>query len=714
MKMYVMVNAVSQSTSGTVMSGGDRRILEFLKRWPRELRDSILLVTPAPFLDVCIQEGVAIGHTILTSTPASLQKSLLGKYIRHTIAAVRQMPRKNPDILFYSSSSFFPDTIPAVIGKKRNKGSQWCDVLHHINLDYKTRPGNKIRNLLAQTEQRFNLWLIRRYADRILTSSPLVYDYLVAKGYGAQRIQVVGNGVDTHLIDACRIPMDSAQEDGVMLARLMPSKGIQDLGDIWQRVCASHPAAHLTVIGGGPQSAKDMIIEDFARRGIPDHITLTGFLSTEEAYARLKNAKVFLFPSHEEGWGISIAEAMACGLPVVTYDLPVYPFIFKGINLSAQSFDTAAFAMLVNHLLDDDAERKKTCPRWACPGSCTIRMGCHCGTGTANYTENETGHPADRKRIVREVTPLRAKLQSLYERMLKSSVGRAILKVTHMLWLDALVFYLVAHVLEPLRPSERMLTERSYFDTHKADIHELIKLFADDLLKRTFQACLAYRSIGAVFPRGIIQADCDKYFPADIFTLNADIFVDCGAFNGDSVDSFIRHSIATGKDYAHIYAFEPSEYNYQILQQFVQNNHGLKITIFKQGVSDCSGELPFNSEGNISEIAKIDTNGASCIQVVRLDEIFVNQNVTFIKMDIESAEPSALRGAQAIIHRDSPILAICSYHTCQDFIHVPLLMKQLEPDAKLYLRHYSKNWMETVCYAVPPNRTIIHESSEVN
>lgn len=340
------------------MSGGDRRVLELFKHWPPALCNCVTLVAPKPFMEVCLQEGVSVGETVITSTTASLRKCLLGKYIAHTLAAIRCLPQGASDLIFYSSSSFFPDTIPAVIGKRRNKGSQWCDVLHHINMDYKTRPGSKVRNLLAQLEQRFNLWLIRRYADRILTSSPLVYDYLVKKGYGASRIQVVGNGVDTHAIDACVMPSPERPDDGIMLARLMPSKGINDLADIWRHVCEAFPEAHLTVIGGGTQIAKDMLRTDFERHGIGKNLTLAGFLPTQEVYARLKNAKVFIFPSHEEGWGISIAEAMACMLPVVTYALPVYPFIFKGINLAVELGDKAGFASLIIRLLKDDAERQ--------------------------------------------------------------------------------------------------------------------------------------------------------------------------------------------------------------------------------------------------------------------------------------------------------------------------------------------------------------------
>ena len=47
-------------------------------------------------------------------------------------------------------------------------------------------------------------------------------------------------------------------------------------------------------------------------------------ISGKDALSVVKSVLVFVFPSHEEGWGIAICEAMACGLAVVAYDLPAY------------------------------------------------------------------------------------------------------------------------------------------------------------------------------------------------------------------------------------------------------------------------------------------------------------------------------------------------------------------------------------------------------
>ena len=101
---------------------------------------------------------------------------------------------------------------------------------------------------------------------------------------------------------------------------------IPDLVKAWKIVVRKHPFAKFCIIGDGPERKK--IEEKIKEEGLVKNITLVGRVEEEEKYKLMKKSKVFIFPSYQEGWGIVIAEAMACGLPVVAYDLPVYREIF--------------------------------------------------------------------------------------------------------------------------------------------------------------------------------------------------------------------------------------------------------------------------------------------------------------------------------------------------------------------------------------------------
>ena len=87
-------------------------------------------------------------------------------------------------------------------------------------------------------------------------------------------------------------------------------------------------------------------------------------------------------------------------------------------------------------------------------------------------------------------------------------------------------------------------------------------------------------------------------------------------------------------------------------------------------------------------------------KTVRLSDHLRTEAVSFIKMDIEGAEMGALRGAAELIRSRRPDLAICTYHTISDLYEIPLYIHALVPEYRLYLRHHTPVFCETVCYAL--------------
>jgi FkbM family methyltransferase len=92
--------------------------------------------------------------------------------------------------------------------------------------------------------------------------------------------------------------------------------------------------------------------------------------------------------------------------------------------------------------------------------------------------------------------------------------------------------------------------------------------------------------------------------------------------------------------------------------------------------------------------------GDAFISVEALDNLLLDEPVTFIKMDIEGAETQAIIGTADIIKTQKPKMAICVYHRLEDIINIPFLLKELVPEYKIFLRHYSDTLLDTVCYAV--------------
>jgi len=73
-------------------------------------------------------------------------------------------------------------------------------------------------------------------------------------------------------------------------------------------------------------------------------------------------------------------------------------------------------------------------------------------------------------------------------------------------------------------------------------------------------------------------------------------------------------------------------------------------------------------------------------------------------MDIEGAEPYALKGGEKVIRKHKPKLAIASYHSLEDFVNIPLWIDGLGLGYKIYLDHFTIHWEETTVFAAADSK----------
>lgn len=193
----------------------------------------------------------------------------------------------------------------------------------------------------------------------------------------------------------------------------------------------------------------------------------------------------------------------------------------------------------------------------------------------------------------------------------------------------------------------------------------------------------------------------NQYFPHDIIKLkDNEVFVDCGAYVGDTAKRFIKK--VKGK-YKRIVCFEPDIYNCKKLSKLA--NVHQNIVIYQKGTYSTNKKIYFDGGGfSSSRISEMDGNGDEEIEVIALDDITECQDMTFLKMDIEGAEWETLKGAAQIIKRRRPVLAICIYHSDEDMLRIPQMIKEEYPDYKLYIRQHFFLPLETVLYAIPSGR----------
>lgn len=237
----------------------------------------------------------------------------------------------------------------------------------------------------------------------------------------------------------------------------------------------------------------------------------------------------------------------------------------------------------------------------------------------------------------------------------------------------------------------------SYFERMQPTLEDTHARLADQKSKDTYAAAIQYR-IGrsAAHLRYIADPRSEQYFPSTLggkaFLHTDEIFVDVGAFTGDTVRQFV--SAVHGK-YRAIYAFEPEPEAWEQLLKNVQEFPN--VSCWQAGIGDALKTVGFSSGGSSS---KVDEYGEQAIRIETLDHALAEVPITYLKMDIEGMERAALSGARQLIQKYHPKLAICTYHSNSDMVLIPKLIWEIDPNYQIYFRHYSHALVETICYAI--------------
>lgn len=263
-------------------------------------------------------------NTIVYSTPFEKHNhfNMYFIYFSRLIKSILLSTKsKNKYNVIISNSQLLFDLIPAIVFKIKNK-SVLIVYFHHGNPCIKKEIS--IGNIISRTNFLISIILCKIFADLIFAINEPIKNYIVDRGINAEKVVLTNNGVDIERINSFR--SYETEYEAVFLGRIDKIKGAYDLIESWKIVTKKYPFAKLCIIGGGPDQ-KSINIK-IRENNLVNNIVLAGKISDDEKYQLMKKSKVFVYPSHQESWGIVIAEAIACGLPVIAYDLPVYRDIF--------------------------------------------------------------------------------------------------------------------------------------------------------------------------------------------------------------------------------------------------------------------------------------------------------------------------------------------------------------------------------------------------
>ena len=260
--------------------------------------------------------------------------------------------------------------------------------------------------------------------------------------------------------------------------------------------------------------------------------------------------------------------------------------------------------------------------------------------------------------------------------------------------------FLWRHFSPHWRRIKQRIAATDFYAANAARVDAVANRLADAQSKNVYRGMIKFRQSlkKKDFPL-CNNEELPQYFIKEVkFRESGEVFIDCGAFDGDTIDEFVRYC----PNYEHIVAFEPDATNFHALCQKYGNNP--KIALRKAGVYNTDGEVFFIERADLSsKVSNKETTDTVRIPVKSIDNVNMG-NVSFIKMDIEGSELTALKGAEKTILRDKPKLAICIYHSDEDMLHIAEYIYALVPDYKLYVRQYGEypHIHDTVLYALMP------------
>lgn len=241
------------------------------------------------------------------------------------------------DILYVPIAELVIVGIPAYV-LKRTLGLRVVGLLHSVG-ENTFNPRETIREMAIMFNARgmtkvhalaqsFLYRFLNKFNRKILND----FDVIMTVSYemqsrlklwlGEKIYPVLRLGFDYAEYDA--VPEIAKKYDAVFLSRLNEQKGLINLIEVWSQIVIRRPEAQLLIIGDGEVSFLANIKSRIYSAGIEANMVFAGIKFDEDKIKLLKASRVFLFPSHFESHAIVIDEAIACNLPIVAWNLPVY------------------------------------------------------------------------------------------------------------------------------------------------------------------------------------------------------------------------------------------------------------------------------------------------------------------------------------------------------------------------------------------------------
>ena len=358
---------ISNWTQGNGLSGGDKIWIELAKSW--KSRFSVSVIGSQEAVNIAEREGLR-GVEYIQSMPQidgknnlsvlSLIKNIFVRSFRAASFVLRskKLLNLNPQFI-YSVSDFWPDSLAAFLLKKKYPQAKWIAGFYLFApkpwaVDSPYKGINFIKGFFYFLIQWPIFCLVKKYADYVFVTSEPDVDKFITPKRKRDKIVVVQGGVDMSEVRQFAMPdKDKAKRkyEACFMGRLHYQKGVLVLVDIWAVLVKTIPEAKLAIIGDGEM--EKALEEKIDKLNLKGNITLLGFMGGQKKFNVFNDSKVVVHPAIYDSGGMAAVEAMASGLPGVSFDLEALKTYYPKGMVKTPCFDVKKFAANIILLLQD-------------------------------------------------------------------------------------------------------------------------------------------------------------------------------------------------------------------------------------------------------------------------------------------------------------------------------------------------------------------------
>ncbi|MEG0693118.1 MAG: FkbM family methyltransferase [Oscillospiraceae bacterium] len=234
----------------------------------------------------------------------------------------------------------------------------------------------------------------------------------------------------------------------------------------------------------------------------------------------------------------------------------------------------------------------------------------------------------------------------------------------------------------PVVKTDDELFDIDFIKKHENEFDFVYNHLSDELSKKVLIDILNFKVSGKIGYLKGCSTEIGEVYTHIIKPTSNEVYVDLGAYNGDTVVEFLSYANSAAK----IVAFEPDKKNFKRLNKTLLEKD-ITAECYNIGAWSCEDTLYFQG-GKGGRNSKLNEFGQIDIPVNSVDNILLGKEATLIKLDVEGAETSAIQGCEKTITQFSPKLMVSSYHKNDDLFSLPIQLLKLNPNYKVFLRHH--------------------------